>query len=82
MTSSTLIKEKEDNNMPDMTCLAEGIVVPSAFELTGITGNELVVGPTGSGKSFSNAYSRLLHTNESSVVVPIAKKAMSRLLRT
>lgn len=62
--------------MPDMTCLAEGIVVPSAFELTGITGNELVVGPTGSGKSFSNAYSRLLHTNESSVVVPIAKKAI------
>jgi len=59
--------------MSDMTCLAEGLVVPADFEKTGVNLNEIVVGPTGCGKSFSNAYSRLLHTEESSVVVPIAK---------
>lgn len=62
--------------MADMTCLAEGLVVPADFELTGINQNEIVVGPTGSGKSFSNGYSRLLHTTESSVVIPMSKKAI------
>ncbi len=62
--------------MTDETCLAEGLVVPTDFEITGLNLNELVVGPTGSGKSFSNAYSRLLHTTESSVVVPIAKREL------
>lgn len=60
--------------MADMTCLAEGLVVPADFEVTGLNLNEIVVGPTGCGKSFSNGYSRLVHTNESSVVVPVAKK--------
>lgn len=62
--------------MPDMTCLAEGLVVPADFNLTGVNLNEVVVGPTGCGKSFSNGYSRLVHTMESTVVVPIAKKAI------
>ncbi len=62
--------------MSDMTCLAEGLVVPADFELTGLNLNEIVVGPTGCGKSWSNAYSRLVHTMESSVVVPIAKSAI------
>ncbi len=62
--------------MSDMTCLAEGLVVPADFELTGLNLNEIVVGPTGCGKSWSNAYSRLVHTMESSVVVPIAKGAI------
>jgi len=64
--------------MADMTCLAEGMVVPADFEQTGLNLNEIVVGPTGCGKSFSNAYSRLAHTNESSVVVPISKDAIKR----
>jgi type IV secretory pathway TraG/TraD family ATPase VirD4 len=62
--------------MADMTCLAEGLVVPADFAQTGLNLNEIVVGPTGCGKSFSNAYSRLVHTMESSVVVPVAKKAI------
>lgn len=62
--------------MSDMSCLAEGYVVDADFAKTGLNLNELIVGTTGCGKSVSNAYSRLLHTNESSVVVPIAKKAI------
>ncbi len=62
--------------MADLTCLAEGLVAPADFEQTGLNLNEIVVGPTGCGKSFSNAYSRLVHTTESSVVVPIAKSAI------
>ncbi len=60
--------------MTDMTCLAENCVMPADSRLTGLNLNEIVVGPTGCGKTFSNGYSRLLHTTESSVVVPIAKK--------
>lgn len=60
--------------MADVTCLAEGLVVPADFEKTGLNLNEIIIGPTGCGKSYSNAYSRLVHTTESSVVVPIAKK--------
>lgn len=62
--------------MNDLTCLADGLVLPTDFEKTGINLNELVVGPTGCGKSFSNAYSRLVHTYDSSVVVPIAKRQL------
>ena len=62
--------------MSDLTCLAEGLIVPADFSKTGLNLNEMVVGPTGCGKSYSNAYSRLVHTNESSVVVPVAKKAI------
>ena len=62
--------------MADMTCLAEGIVFPADPRVTGLNLNEIVVGPTGCGKSFSNAYSRLLHTTQSSVVVPVAKRAI------
>lgn len=62
--------------MADFTCLAEGMVVPADFAQTGLNLNEIVVGPTGCGKSMSNAYSRLVHTTESSVVVPVAKKAI------
>ena len=67
---------QEQNVTVDMTCLAEGLVVPVDFEQTGLNSNEIVVGPTGCGKSFSNAYSRLVHTNASSVVIPIAKRAI------
>jgi len=62
--------------MTDMTCLAEGVVYPADFEKTGLNLNELVVGGTGCGKSVSVAYSRLVHTTNSSVVVPITKVAL------
>ncbi len=64
------------SNMSDMSCLAEGYVVPADFEKTGVNLNEIIVGPTGCGKTMSTAYPRLVHTNNSSVVVPIAKKAI------
>lgn len=62
--------------MKDITCLAEGITYPADSSLTGLNLNEVIVGGTGSGKSISNAYSRLLHTYKSSIVVPIAKRAL------
>lgn len=62
--------------MTDMTCLAEGVVYPADFEKTGLNLNELVVGGTGCGKSVSVAYSRLVHTTNASVVVPITKSAL------
>jgi len=68
--------EKEETYMKDMTCLAEGITYPANPYLTGLNLNEVIVGGTGSGKSVSNAYSRLLHTHNSSVVVPVAKRAL------
>ena len=43
--------------MADLTCVAEGLGVPADFEQTGLNLNELVVGPIGCGKSFSNGYS-------------------------
>ena len=66
----------KNNITTDMTCLAENLVVPADFEQTGLNLNELVVGPTGCGKSMSNAYSRLVYTTNSSVVVPVSKKAI------
>lgn len=64
------------SKMKDITCLAEGITYPADPSLTGLNLNEVIVGGTGSGKSISNAYSRLLHTHQSSIVVPIAKRAL------
>jgi type IV secretion system protein VirD4 len=62
--------------MKDLTCLAEGQVFSTDFKETGINQNEIVVGATGGGKTFSTAYPRLLHTYHSSVVVPISKAAL------
>lgn len=73
---NTVLADKKETILEDMTCLAEGMVFPASFVKTGINSNELVVGPTGCGKSMSNAYSRLVHTFNSSVVVPIAKSAI------
>lgn len=62
--------------MKDLTCLAEGQVFPASFEETGINLNELIIGPTGCGKTYSVSIPRILHTYNSSLVVPIAKKAV------
>ncbi len=60
----------------DLTCLAEGQVFSANFEETGINMNELIIGPTGCGKTYSVSVPRILHTYNSSLVVPIAKKAV------
>ncbi|MCR5426256.1 MAG: type IV secretory system conjugative DNA transfer family protein [Lachnospiraceae bacterium] len=60
----------------DYTCLAEGCMFPADFAVTGLNLNELVVGATGCGKTVSTAYARLLHTEESSVVIPATKRAI------
>ena len=62
--------------MADFTCLADGYVFPADFEKTGVNLNEMVVGGTGSGKTMSVGYPRLVHTTDSSVVVPISKGAI------
>ncbi len=60
----------------DLTCLADGQVFPASFEETGINCNELIIGPTGSGKTYSISIPRIVHTYHKSLVVPIAKKAV------
>ncbi len=60
----------------DLTCLAENMVFPADSERTGINMNELIVGATGCGKSMSIAYPRLANTFDSSIVVPITKRAI------
>ena len=58
--------------MIDKTCLAEGLVIPDIPDAEG-NKNIIVAGATGCGKSVSVIYSKLLHTYETSIIVPIAK---------
>lgn len=58
--------------MTDVTCLAEGHVIPDSPDIAG-NRNTVVVGATGSGKSVSILYPKLLHTFESSIIVPLTK---------
>lgn len=58
--------------MMDKTCLAEGLVIPDIPDAEG-NKNIIVAGTTGCGKSVSVIYSKLLHTYEASIIVPIAK---------
>lgn len=58
--------------MMDKTCLAEGLVVPDTPIAEG-NKNLIVAGATGCGKSVSVIYSKLLHTYEASIIVPITK---------
>lgn len=58
--------------MIDKTCLAEGLVISDAPNAEG-NKNIIVAGATGCGKSVSVIYSKLLHTYEASIIVPITK---------
>lgn len=58
----------------DMTCLGKGQVF-EAYQ-PGLNSNELIVGSTGCGKTFSVAIPRILHTFESSLVVPVVKRSL------
>ena len=58
------------------TCLAEGCVYPTALSKTGINANELVVGPTRSGKTTSVIEPKLVHTFEGSLIVNVTKRTL------
>ena len=58
----------------DYTCLGENIIFPA--KCINNNGNELILGPTGSGKSLSIATPRILHTYNSSLVIPIVKRQL------
>ncbi len=60
----------------NLTCLADNMVYPADSSETGINLNEIVVGSTGCGKTMSLCIPRLLHTYDSSIVVPIAKSSI------
>jgi len=62
----------------DLTCLAEGVVFPADFNATGLCQNEMIVGTTGCGKSVSICEPRMLHTNHSSLVIPLAKSKLKK----
>lgn len=60
--------------MAEFTYLGENAIYSTVAEEVGINLNELIIGGTGRGKSWSVVYPRLLHMSESSVIVPVAKK--------
>ena len=61
----------------DMAPLADGLVILTDFNVTGVNLNSVVVGATGCGKTTSITEPRLLHTFNSSIVVPVAKSAVA-----
>ena len=63
-------------NLENITCLAEGCVYSTSLEKTGINANEIVVGPTRSGKTTSVIEPKLLHTVEGSLIVNVTKRAL------
>ncbi len=63
---------------PDFTYLAEGVKQPSSQTQTQINQNEVVIASTGAGKTMSIAIPRLLYTNNSSLVIPITKRAIKK----
>ncbi len=58
----------------DVTCLAENACFLTDSKLSGINLNEMIVGPTGGGKTYSVVIPRLLHTFNSSLVVTLTKR--------
>ncbi|MCR5126854.1 MAG: type IV secretory system conjugative DNA transfer family protein [Lachnospiraceae bacterium] len=61
----------------DLTCLGIDAVYPAHDEM--INGNELVIGSTGAGKTMSVCLPRILHTWDSSLVIPIVKRKVFEL---
>ncbi|MCR5303195.1 MAG: type IV secretory system conjugative DNA transfer family protein [Lachnospiraceae bacterium] len=65
-------EERKEN----LTCLAEGCVYPTSLKKTGINANEIIVGPTRSGKTTSVIEPKLLHTFEGSLIINVTKRAL------
>ncbi len=65
-----------DTRKENLTCLAEGCVYYTSLEKTGINANELIVGPTRSGKTTSIIEPKLLHTFEGSLIVNVTKRTL------
>jgi type IV secretory pathway TraG/TraD family ATPase VirD4 len=66
----------ENIGIDNLTCLAEGCVYPTSLEKTGINANEIIVGPTRSGKTTSVIEPKLLHTFEGSLIVNVTKRSL------
>ncbi len=64
--------------MRDMVCLADGVMYSTDFAQTGINDNVIVAGTTGCGKTTSYTESRMLHTYDTSLVVPISKSRVKK----
>lgn len=60
----------------DITCLAEGYTFPVDQKCTGINENQIIVGPTRSGKTVSVVESRLLHTFDENIIVNLTKRTL------
>lgn len=60
----------------NLTCLAEGCVYPTSLEKTGINANEIIVGPTRSGKTTSVIEPKLLHTFDGSLIINVTKRSL------
>ncbi len=60
--------------LKNLTCLAEGCVYPTSLKETGINSNEIIIGPTRSGKTTSVIEPKLLHTFEGSLVINVTKR--------
>ena len=56
----------------DYTCLGKGVIYPA--KSPDVNANEIILGATGSGKSMSVCEPRILHTFNSSLVIPIVKR--------
>lgn len=60
----------------NVTCLAEGCIYPTDLKKTGINANEIIIGPTRSGKTTSVIEPKLLHTFEGSLIVNVTKRVL------
>lgn len=66
----------------DYLYLADGVKVELGNNAFGGNNNTVIVGDTGSGKTYSVVVPFLLHTNQHSVVVTLSKKAMINRFQT
>lgn len=60
----------------DKMILASGVAQSPDPKVTGLNGNVLVIGGTGSGKTVSYTEANLLHTYDRSLVVSVSKRAL------
>ncbi|MBR3516607.1 MAG: type IV secretory system conjugative DNA transfer family protein [Lachnospiraceae bacterium] len=62
----------------DMVALADGLVTYADCGKTGVNRNAIVVGSTGCGKTTSITEPMMLHTFDSSIVVPVSKRILAK----